>query len=130
MHPCPKLDRAGQPRGTLVLVVSILALGHDQGGVLHPEVQAVAVARLRVTLAGTRRIAVEPAEKKGQVLVRIVLGPQARCRKRVGGPAAREVGREDGRPTEGAVDELVRIARDVEFSISRQLSQANTELVA
>src|SRR5262245_59459527 len=109
MGPGAELHGSCQLRRALVLIVPILDLAHDQGGILDAEVCAVSVPLLGVAHAGAGGIAVEEAKEQRNVVVWIQLYSYSGSCERIGRTAARQVDRQTGWPPERAVDELSRV---------------------
>ena len=96
------------------------------GRILDAEVEAVAVALLRLESALAGRIAVEHGEQRRCLRRRVDLQPHARRRQRIGGPAAWNAGLRVGRPVAG--DEEVEILADEKFGVDDELACPNARL--
>ena len=68
MPPAPELDLADQIRIALLVVPGILDLPEQEGRIVDAEVDAVAVALLRIARTGTGLVAIEDSAKQGKLV--------------------------------------------------------------
>jgi hypothetical protein len=106
-----------------------LHLSKHQRRIVDAEVQAVAVALLRIADAGACGIAVENRRENRDVVAELSAQARADRRERRRGTAGRQVDRGDGRPTQRGIGEDVGIFAGDELAIRRQLPGADRPLV-
>ena len=126
----PELCRARQPDRVLALVVAVLAFQKDKRRIADPEVDPVAVARLRVAGARTGRLSIENRREDRELRRRIDLDPDGRRRQRIGRPALRQVEGRQTRPAEGGVHEIRGVAARQELDVDADLARAHGDPVA
>ena len=111
--------------------VAIFPLGDCKGRIAHAEVDAVAVALLRVADAiRAHRIAVVDGRTQQDVGGRLVSQAHAGRGEGIGWAAIRQVGGHDGGPAIGAADGQRMEGREEEFSICGELAETHGKLVA
>ena len=91
----------------------------EGGAVLVAELGDARAGRVAI-LAG--RIAGEHRAEQRQVFGRVDLQPNAGRRQRIGRAAARQIGRHDAGPAEGAVDQTTRGGAGQKFVVRRELT--------
>src|SRR5579871_4702510 len=126
MVPGAEPQRAGKAG---MLIVAVLGFADQKRRIVQAKIEPVRIFHLRVDGAEAHagRIAVEKTEEKYPVRVRLIFEADAGRRKRIGGPAARQVLRGDRRPI--AVDEEREVAAVEKLGIGRELADADVELV-
>jgi hypothetical protein len=130
MIPGAEFDIAEQGRRNRLLVERISKFSNWKEATLaDQEVGAARVAKLRISRPGRRRIAVE--DRSGQGQIARWRNPESGTwnRKRIAGPAARQVGRQDVRTTERGIDEACRVLADVKLVVERDLVDSERDLV-
>src|SRR5215216_3329098 len=127
MMPSPEPQDAGKTGRLLIEIVAVLSFADQEGRIAQPEIKAMTVLDFRMLRTGPRRITVEQGDQEVHIFDRLEGEPHAGRRERIGRAPARQVELGDCWPVR--VDEQVRIPRDVELVVRRQLADSDGCLV-
>src|ERR1700758_3675292 len=108
MAPGAKLEFAVQARVPFLAIPQKLYFTEDKGRIVDAEIDAVAVAELRVIRTRPRRVTVENCPQHREVVRKASAKPCPDSSQRRGRTSARQVQRQPYRPAERRVGEDVR----------------------
>src|SRR6478735_1146295 len=121
MAPRAKLEFAVEAWVAFLGIPQKLRLAKDKGRIVDAEIDAVAVAELRVIRTRPRRVTVENCPQHREVVRKVSAKPCPDSSQRRGRTSARQVERQPYRPAERRVGEDVRIFCRHELGVGCEL---------
>jgi hypothetical protein len=100
MTPAADLELAGEARIAFLSMPKELGFAQQQGWIINAEIEAVAIAQLRIIGSRTCCVTVEDGSDQGQVLRNVCAKPGPHGSQRGRRAATWHVERKAGRPTE------------------------------